>query len=562
MLRTSRALLVLATLATALPAAGQEPAPDRDSLPPPADAPEPAEGSAAESDKVTATEAKSDSEKSATAEASVTLAAPAPAAAVPQEKVAEASNGFRIFVSGYFRAPFAMGISPRRDPGDRSGPSHLQVSYAPTRVLDASYYSFAYTRLQELDWAEVFFHAKKEHVEAVVGWMGYWFAAAGFRNPDAAWAPGMAYLTLDSDVPLGSIKPNVALTAGAFWPGFGYHEKYDTFTLGRFRFVGEQLKLTVPVTPDVTITASQGFGTNRDGSFQTQFPAPHQSVVGLDLVHYEHLKVAYKDVVDVGLHFNHQWTRDPNLTQSGSAGQAYADARQAKFTTAGAELNVRAPYAGHLWVSPSFTRIRNGWALAQGGTEMMHSLGGSGFASNYMLWEDNADLSTGTGSSLNVGFLYENSLSTVLGKPRGEVMPEVSLSAFGLFIDANVNLPDGSVLPQDHIAQLKYGADVTVQPLTWMSVMLRWDEVNYNLDDTGYVFSAISPRVTFQSHFLSSESIYIQYSRYRYGDRMTVVPKWPWGQFMIPGTRYTQAGPYAGETPDMDVVKVQASVTF
>ena len=42
------------------------------------------------------------------------------------------------------------------------------------------------------------------------------------------------------------------------------------------------------------------------------------TTVGLDLVHYEHVRVAYKDVVDVGLHFNHQWTRDPNLTQRGS----------------------------------------------------------------------------------------------------------------------------------------------------------------------------------------------------------------------------------------------------
>jgi hypothetical protein len=283
-------------------------------------------------------------------------------------------------------------------------------------------------------------------------------------------------------------------------------------------------------------------------------------VVGLDLLHYEHVAVAYKDVVDVGLHFNHQWTRDPNLHQQGGAGQSYADAREAKFTTVGGELNVRLPYAGRLWVSPSFTRVLNGWALAQGGTEVMHSLSGIGFAANYLAWDDLAINSTGTGSSLNIGFLYENSLSNVLGKKPGEMLPEVTLSAFGLFIDANLDLPEGSRLPQDHIGQMKYGADLTVQPLTWLGVALRWDEVNYNLDDTGYVFSAISPRVTFSSHFLSTESIYIQYSRYRYGDRMLLGGKWPWGQYMIPGARYTQN--YAGEKPDMDVVKLQASVAF
>ena len=99
-------------------------------------------------------------------------------------------------------------------------------------------------------------------------------------------------------------------------------------------------------------------------------------------------------------------------------------------------------------------------------------------------------------------------------------MPEVTLNVFGLFADITLDLPPGSVITQDRIGQFKYGADVAVQALDWLGLMLRWDEVNYNLDHPGYVFSAITPRVTFSSHFLSGESIYIQYSRYRYGDKM------------------------------------------
>jgi hypothetical protein len=561
MLRSTRPLVLVAVLAAAIPAAGQEATPEATPPPPPADTTPPAAAEPA-SEGDTPTEPGEGGDKAEqSAQTGSAPAAPEPESA-PEEKPVKRATGFDISISGYFRAPFAMGLSPRRDPGDDEGPTRLQVSYTPTRTLDTNYYSFAYTRIQELDWAEIFFHAKKKHVEAVVGWMGYWFAAAGFRNYDAAWAPGMAYLTLDTDLELGSAKSNVALTAGAFWPAYGYHEKYDTYTLGRFRHLGEQLKFTVAPMPDLTVTLAQGFGTSRDGSFDPLFPAPYQATVGLDLVHYEHVKVAYKDYVDVGLHFNHQWTRDPNLTQRGGAGQSYADAREAKFTTVGGEVNVRAPYAGHLWLSPSLTRVRNGWALAEGGTEIMHSIGASGFATNYLAWDGASDQSTGTGTALNLGFLYENSLSTILGKKRGEVMPEVTASVFGLLIDANLSLPDGTRIPQDHIAQMKYGADVTVQPLNWLGVMLRWDEVNYNLDDTGYVFSSITPRVTFSSNFLSSESIYIQYSRYRYGDRMVVAGKWPWGQNMIAGTSITQGGTYSGKKPDMDVIKVQASVTF
>jgi hypothetical protein len=265
--------------------------------------------------------------------------------------------------------------------------------------------------------------------------------------------------------------------------------------------------------------------------------------------------------VDIGLHFNHQWTRDPNLWQQGGRGTSYADARDAKFTTFGAEAAFSAPRAGHLWVSPSYTRVRNGWALSSAGTEVMHSLSGNGFVRNYLAFDESVINSTGTGSSFNLGFVYENSLSTILAKEE-KTAPDVSLGVFGLMIDARLDLPAGTRLTQDRIAQMKYGADVTVQATNWMAVMLRWDEVNYDLDHPGYVFSAITPRVTFATHFLSSESFYIQYSRYRYGDRMTLAGKWPWGQFLIPGSTYTQGGPYTGDKPDMDVIKFQASVAF
>ena len=76
--------------------------------------------------------------------------------------------------------------------------------------------------------------------------MGYWYQSAGFRNPDAAWAPGMAYLTLDTDFGDGDLKPNIALTVGAWWPRFGYFEKYDTYTLGRFRQIGGTAEIDGP----------------------------------------------------------------------------------------------------------------------------------------------------------------------------------------------------------------------------------------------------------------------------------------------------------------------------
>ena len=185
--------------------------------------------------------------------------------------------------------------------------------------------------------------AKSKHADATVDWMGYWLSSAGFRNYDAAWLPGIAYVTLHTDVDVGGIKPTVALSGGAWWPNFGRHEKYDTFTLGQYRQIGEQLKLTIPVTADVTTEVVQGFGTGRDGSFNLLAPPPYQSKVGVSLLHYAHLQLNYKKVLQVGLHHNFQWTRDPNLLLQTSSGKSYTNAHKAGLQTIGAELKVSLP---------------------------------------------------------------------------------------------------------------------------------------------------------------------------------------------------------------------------
>ncbi len=521
---------------------------------------------AAEGTEATAEDSNESPQVEGQASVQVSTEATAPSAA--EQKPAGKPGGWEMEVHGYFRAPMAMGISSRPNPetwdaaAQRfTGKDQLQISYGPTRTLDSDYYSFAHTRLQEQDWAEMSFHVKKKHAEAVVGWMGYWYQGAGFRNSDAAWLPGKAYLTLDTDLEVGGLKPNIAWTVGAWWPRFGYFEKYDTYTLGQFRQLGEQIKLTVPFNQDVKVALVHGFGTNRDGQFNNSAPAPFQSTVGLDLIHYVNLSANYKKYVDVGLHYNTEWTRDPFLIMSGAEGKSYADARRAGLSVVGAEANLWAPYAGRLWFSPSYLTVRNGWALDQAGTEVMHSIGGMGIANNYMAYTGSVSDSTGSGSMINLGFLYENTLSSIQGKEKGTVLPEVTLNLFGLFTEARRDLPDGSTIGQDGVKQLKYGADVTLQALSWLGVMARYDSVNYDMDNSGYVFSAITPRVIFSSHFLSSERIYIQYTRYRYGDKMTLAGTWPWGGYMIPGSRYYQDSSRY-KTPDLDVIRVQAEVTF
>jgi hypothetical protein len=118
------------------------------------------------------------------------------------------------------------------------------------------------------------------------------------------------------------------------------------------------------------------------------------------------------------------------------------------------------------------------------------------------------------------------------------------------------------VISQNKISQFKWGADVEYNPWKWMGVMARWDEVNYDLNNPGYIFSAITGRLSLYSDFLSGERIFFQYSRYRYGDNMTLAGAWPWGVPLVAGSEIIQGGPYAGSKPDMDVIKVQADIKF
>lgn len=584
MRRGLEASLVLAVCLVSVAAAAAEPEAPSEGGTPTEEGAVPTDRSAAP-DEASPAPARA-AKKSATAPEEPPTAQPTSTKDTSGQKPVPEPPGWHTSVSGYFRTPISMGVSSRPGPDNPTGPSSTQVSYGPNRTIDSNYYAFSYTRLQEQDWAELFVHETKKHVDAAVGWMGYWYQGAGFRNPDAAWAPGLAYITLDTDFRLGdesaeggaggSTPDNVAFTVGAWWPKFGYFEKYDTYTLGRFRQLGEQLKLTVPLA-DLTVVGVEGFGTDRDGSFNFGSPPFYSATVGLDLLTWWNLQVIYGKTFDIGLHYNTEWTADPNLANQGPppGPKSYEAASQAHLTVAGAEVNVRLAYAGHLWLSPSYISVRNGWALASAGTEVMHGLGGAGVATNYMAWSGSPANSTGTGSMINFGFLYENTLSGVQGKTPYSSLPELTLSIFGLYADSRLSLPMGTTLTQENgaplttIKQFKYGADLTLQTETWLSFMVRGDIVEYDLGHPGFIFATATGRVQFASHFLSSERIYIQYSRYKYGDRMTINGDWPWAiggypanRPLVAGSDVTQQGPYSGKTPDQNVIKLQAEIAF
>ncbi len=115
-----------------------------------------------EPDKPTSEEPAGEPTSKVQKSAQVGIEPPAPPPTTEVKPVGQL-EGWHTFLTGYFRAPMTMGFSSRPGPDQMgrtnpdgtpipNGPSRTQISYGPTRTVDASYYSFAYTRLQEQDW--------------------------------------------------------------------------------------------------------------------------------------------------------------------------------------------------------------------------------------------------------------------------------------------------------------------------------------------------------------------------------------------------------------------------
>lgn len=481
-------------------------------------------------------------------------AADAPAAStgdeVPAEPVPDVAPkpGWEVALSGYVRAPIMLGVSRRPDPSDPSGARQLQLTYAPNRLLDADYNSFSYTRLEEGDWAELYVTARRPHVAATVGLMGRWLAWAGYEDGNTGWLPAQAWVELDSDVSLGSLRPNVKLQGGVFWQRWGTFDKYDTYMFGRFHQAGAAIQARLPLGR-TELRLVEGFGTNRNG-------APDAGT-GLSLLHYTQLGLRYGKLLEAGLYYNSSWTRDPSLFfGSGTApeqtpvppgpngepgGGAYADARDAHVNVYGADVHLRVPRVGHGWLAASHIDVENGWALP-GIVEVIHSPGGAGLAENYLALGSPG--SSGTGSLVSLALLYETSLQGLAGAPEGS-WPDLALSVFGMLVNARRELAPDAALARD-ADQLKWGSDLTLTLEPWLALMARYDQVDLDTNAPGHAFRVVTPRITFTSHILATESIWLQYSRYFYDDDLTLE------------TSATQPYPH----PDQHVIKLQANLSF
>jgi hypothetical protein len=391
---------------------------------------------------------------------------------------------------GYARMPLAAQGTPR----------------APY-LVDNDYYlsGFAYTRLYEPDWSELFFSAKRGDYKAEFGIFASLYS--DYASPQLENQLGIAQASVSADHFLDHEPLSVQL--GVFWDRFGYLEPYDTYVFGRTHQGGFKVAYDLPGGG----RAQAGLGLHQAQLQQNQGMTP-----------IAHLAGAYPvGPVEVGGYLLRSWTRDkPQLSpiQDGTMWVAGLDAR----------YQLPAEH-GSAYLAFSYVDMAKVLYLAPA-LEVMHSTGGRGLTENFLGLDDSDD---GTGH-----------MFTLAGDVPAKIDDRIGVRAFGMATWVRSNQVDemDPLRNRDRRMYLKWGVEPSYLVLPRLRVSARFDRVVLDLYDAENSFRVLSPKVAFPLDDWGE--IFLMYSRYWYGDKVHLRP----GQVPL-------------ETePDRNVFKIQAQVVW
>jgi hypothetical protein len=503
--------------------------------------------------------------------------APSAAPAAPTMVAPPSPNDWKFSWNGYLRAPLRIGEGHRRQcaPGEMpantnsaqpalgsatcAGPGQSTNTFHSPYVPDDQYLAWTFDRQWEQAWAEVFLSYGNKYVTGTVSLQGYDFTDAsllGNQADPAQFGIAEGWVTITPDLPIDGLRLNWKV--GAFWEKFGMAAKYDgghydTYMFGRTHQMGESLALQYDMG-DWTLKVEHGFGAHLemavagipidgDGMAQASVSVPSNTTVslgaspGFTLLDHVHAGVSYKKMLEINAHYLLAWSQDDReqITNISQPNQG-----DGSLYVYGAEMRLLGGVFGELYGAYSHIGANN---VTQVGPaiEVVHSSGGGGHNGGNGIYENFFNgTGNGSGSIDNVQIGYDFSfgyLARKLKNPNAHFWgdgPDVRLSVFGMFSAVNTNgdktstdpfLTDamGNFRPTGNPNKLKYGADLVVAPIPWMSVGVRGDYVQPDSNDPSESFGVISPRVMIHSKFITHEEITLQYSHY--WDGHDVVPQ-------------------------------------
>ena len=374
-------------------------------------------------------------------------------------------------------------------------------------LVDNDYFlsGFAYTRLYEPDWSELFFSARRGDYKVEFGLFASLYsdyASARLENQF-----GIAQASVSAEKFLGHDPLSIQL--GVFWDRFGYIQPYDTYVFGRTHQGGVKLGYKLPGHGKL----SAGIGIHQAELQQNLGMTPIAHVAGTYPI---------RDL-ELGAYVLRSWTRDERQLspiQNGTMWVAGFDGHYKLPNTRGTAHAAFAFYNMNkvLYLAPAL--------------EVMHSTGGRGLTENYLGTDASED---GTGR-----------MYTLAGDVPIKITDRIGVRGFGMATwvrSKQVDEMDPAV-NRDRRMYLKWGVEPSYRVLPQLQVSARFDRVILDLYDSENSFRILSPKIAFPLDTWGE--IFIMYSHYWYGDKV-----------------HLRAGQVPLETePDSDVFKLQAQVVW
>jgi hypothetical protein len=436
--------------------------------------------------------------------------------------------GLRITLNGYLRAPLRISW---RDRGDSRKEGEAQHDIRAPWLVDDDYFrsGFAYTRLQEQDWTELYLGIGNKWISGTVVLMGSLYSDWARPILDRQWGIAQGYLTFTWDKEGERLRFKLQVKGGAFWDRFGYLPYYDTYLVARTHQLGGQTRLEFG-TRRFTIWLLHGIGAHLEDVSANQ---------GFTLLNYFTAGMRYRQLVEANFYFLDALTQDKRQLKEITDADMKVYGLDAKLTTS---------RFGRFYVGGSIVDTVAAEFLSPA-IEVMHAFGGRGLTENYFGTERSE---RGTGRLYNLAFQHTYSLAELLRVSGRQYLPKLhkmdfALTWFGLatYTLSKQADPDPAI-NRNGRTLFKWGIEGAWSALSWLALSLRYDRVILDTNDDANSFRILTPRITLRTHWLVDAEIYLQYSRYWYGERVNLRP-----------------GQIALETkPDEDVFKIQAQIVF
>jgi hypothetical protein len=422
------------------------------------------------------------------------------------------SQQFVLDFHGYLQLPLRMGVLKRTDPS----PGQSDTALHTPPLVPQNLRRFQYTGALPDTWAQLNFTYGNSTIAGTVILAARALTdATGLFNPAEQLGANDAFLTLNLSEPA---KTPLQVRIGAMTGRYGNMGAYDSGRYGtpiiaRTNSIGENIAAAFKLGQDFQLALEQGFGGQLGRPPRGLVPAGWNDFadpnVGASFVNHVHAGLAFRDKLQLGLHYFTALSQDDQVTIAG--------ARDGRISVLGGDVRLTAGRFGHLYLGAAHTQARDAGTVS-GVIEVLNARGGPELIDEYL-----GPNSGGNGALTVFGGQYDLSLArAAFGDLYQGKSADVLVSLFG--VGAQVKSDDEDF---DGRLKLKGGAEVTYNMLSWFGVSTRFDHVRQNSDNAREAFTVLSPRVLFHTGWRSRDELSLQYSHFLYGSQVVVERGYP-----------------------------------